>query len=145
MHICVAYLTIIASDNGLSPSRRQAIIWTNAGILLIRPVGTNFSEILNKIHKFPFKKMQLKTCLRNGSHFVSASMCERRGLVRESRSQGRSGWSWGEHGRCYECSRYPMGYFYHVDGLVQDCSNSSALVVELLQSCIKPSMYLKKR
>ena len=60
-HICVAYLTIIASDNGLSPSRRQAIIWTNAGILLIRPLGTNFSEILIEIHKFPFKKMHLKT------------------------------------------------------------------------------------
>ena len=71
-------------------------------------------------------------------------MCERPGLVRESRSQGRSGWSLTEHGRCYECSRYPMGYFYHVDGLVQDCSNSSALAVELLQSCTKPSMYLKK-
>ena len=28
-------LTIIRSDNGLSPSRHQAIIWTNAGILLI--------------------------------------------------------------------------------------------------------------
>ena len=29
----------------------------------------------------------------------------------------------------------------HVDGLVQDCSNSSALAMELLQSCTKPSMY----
>ena len=35
-HIWVSKLTIIGSDNGLSPSRRQAIIWTNAGILLIR-------------------------------------------------------------------------------------------------------------
>ena len=59
-HICVAYLTINASDNGLSPSRRQAIIWTNAGILLIRPLGTNFSEILIEIHIFSFKKMHLK-------------------------------------------------------------------------------------
>ena len=31
-HICVSNLTIIDSDNGLSPGRRQAIIWTNAGI-----------------------------------------------------------------------------------------------------------------
>ena len=61
MHICIAYLTIIATDNGLSPSRRQAIIWTNASILLIRPLGTNFSEILIEIYKFPFKKMHLKT------------------------------------------------------------------------------------
>ena len=35
-------------------------IWTNAGILLIRPLGTNFSEILIKIHTFSFKKMHLK-------------------------------------------------------------------------------------
>ena len=46
MHICVGNLIIIGSDNGLSPGRRQAIIWTNAGILLIGPLGTNFSEIL---------------------------------------------------------------------------------------------------
>ena len=36
-HICVGNLTIIGSDNGLSPGQRQAIIWINAGILLIRP------------------------------------------------------------------------------------------------------------
>ena len=59
-HICVSKLTIIGSDNGLSPGRRQAIIWTNAGILLIRTLGTNFSEILSKIHAFSFKKMHLK-------------------------------------------------------------------------------------
>ena len=45
-HICVGKLTITASDNGLSPGRRQAIIWTNAGILLIGPLGSNFSEIV---------------------------------------------------------------------------------------------------
>ena len=48
-HVCVNKLTIIGSDNGLSPGRRQAIIWTNAGILLIGPLGKNFSEILIKI------------------------------------------------------------------------------------------------
>ena len=45
-HICVSKLTIIGSDNGLAPGRRQAIILTNAGIILIEPLGTNFSEIL---------------------------------------------------------------------------------------------------
>ena len=59
-HICVSKLTIIGSDNGLSPDRRQAIIWTNAGILLIGPLGTNFSENLIEIHAFVFKKMHLK-------------------------------------------------------------------------------------
>ena len=58
-HICIRKLTIIGSDNGFSPGRRQAIIWTNAGILLIRTSGTNFSEILNEIHTFSFKKMHL--------------------------------------------------------------------------------------
>ena len=59
-HICVSKLTIIGSDNGLSPGRRQAIIWTNAGILLIWTLGTNFSEILSKIHIFSFKKIHFK-------------------------------------------------------------------------------------
>ena len=59
-HICVGNLTTIGSDNGLSPGRRQAIIWTNAGILLIRTLGTYFSEILGKIHSFSVKKMHLK-------------------------------------------------------------------------------------
>ena len=59
-HKCVCKLTIIASDDGLSPGRRQAIIWTNAGILLIEPLGTNFSEILIGIQIFSFKKMHLK-------------------------------------------------------------------------------------
>ena len=61
MHIFVIKLIIIGSYNGLSPERHQAIIWTNAEILLIGPLGTNFSEILMKIYIFSFKKMQLKT------------------------------------------------------------------------------------
>ena len=58
--ICVGKLTIIGSDNGLSLGRRQAIIWTNAGILLFGPLGSNFSEILIEIDIFSFKKMHLK-------------------------------------------------------------------------------------
>ena len=59
-HICVIKLTIIGSDNGLSPGRHQAIIWTNAGILLIGHLGTNFSEILIGIQAFSVNKMHLK-------------------------------------------------------------------------------------
>ena len=59
-HICVGKLSIIGSDNGLSPGRRQAIIWNYAGILSIGLLGTNFSGILIEIHKFSFKKMRLK-------------------------------------------------------------------------------------
>ena len=59
-HICVSDLTSIGSDNGLSPGRRQAIIRTNAGILLKGPLGTNFSEILIEILSLSFKKLRLK-------------------------------------------------------------------------------------
>ena len=59
-HICVSDLTSIGSDNGLSPGRRQAIIRTNAGLLLIESLGTNFNEILIEILIFLFKKMRLK-------------------------------------------------------------------------------------
>ena len=59
-HMCVSELTVIGSDNGLSPGRRQAIIWTNAGILLIRPPGTNLNEILIEIHMISFTKIYLK-------------------------------------------------------------------------------------
>ena len=59
-HICVSNLNIIGSDNGLSPGRRQAIIWTNAGILLVVHLETNFSEILSEIHTISFKQMHLK-------------------------------------------------------------------------------------
>ena len=53
----------IGSDNGLSPGRRQAIIWTNAGILLIGPSRTNFSEILIANLIFSSKKTYLKMSL----------------------------------------------------------------------------------
>ena len=54
-HICV-----IGSDNGLSPGRRQAIIGTNAWILLTGTLETNFSEILSEIYTFSLMKMHLK-------------------------------------------------------------------------------------
>ena len=59
-HICVSKLTIIGSDNGLSPARRQTIIWTNDGIWMIGPLRTNFCEILIEVITFLFKKIRLK-------------------------------------------------------------------------------------
>ena len=58
-HMCICNLTTVGSDNCLSPCRHQAIIWTHAGILLIGPLGTNFSEILIEILPFSFTKMRL--------------------------------------------------------------------------------------
>ena len=51
-HVCVSGITTIGSDNGLSTDQRQAIICTNAGILFIGPLGTNFGDILIEIFTF---------------------------------------------------------------------------------------------
>ena len=51
-HVCVSKLIIIGSDNALSPGWCHAIIWTNPGIFLNGPLGTNFREILIEIHAF---------------------------------------------------------------------------------------------
>ena len=55
MHKCVSELTIVGSDNGLSPGRCQAINWTIVRILSIGKLGTNFSEILLEIDTFFIK------------------------------------------------------------------------------------------
>ena len=67
-HRCVGNLTIIGSDNGLSPDRRQAIIWNIDGILSIGPLGTNPSEISIGIKIFSFKKMRLNPIDKNTFH-----------------------------------------------------------------------------
>ena len=75
-YICVGILTIIGSDNGLSdgdkPLSEPMMVnlpthicvtrpqWTNAGILLIEPLGTNFSQILIGIQILSFTKIRLK-------------------------------------------------------------------------------------
>ena len=73
-HICVSKLTIIGSDNGLSPGRRQAIIWTNAGIWLIRTLGKTSVKSKAKFIHFHSRKCIWKCRLRNGVYLVSASM-----------------------------------------------------------------------
>ena len=60
MHICVGNLTFIGADNRLSPDRRQAIIWTNDDLLLIEPLGRNFSKNWFTIQTFSLRKMHLK-------------------------------------------------------------------------------------
>ena len=51
---------IIGSDNGMSPARCQAIIWTNAALLSIRPWGIKVSEFVIESETFSFKNMRLK-------------------------------------------------------------------------------------
>ena len=92
MHICVSKLTISGSDNDLSPGWRQAIIWTNAGLLSTGTLGTNFSEILNKIHILSLTKMHLKMssgkwqtfCLSPNVLTSNEACCWRSNLVQYS-------------------------------------------------------------
>ena len=59
-HICVGKLDTIGSYNGLSHDRYQAITWPNDDVLSIRPLRTNFSEILFAIQTFTLRKKRLK-------------------------------------------------------------------------------------
>ena len=69
-------LTNIGSDNGLSPGRHKATIWTNAGKLLIGPLVTNFAEMLIEVETDSLKRNAFENVVwKNGGHFLSASMC----------------------------------------------------------------------
>ena len=74
-HTCVSKIIIIGSDNGLSPGRRQAIIWTNTGIFLIGPIETNFNEILSEIIIFSFKKNTLQCVVCEMAAILSRPQC----------------------------------------------------------------------
>ena len=74
-HVWVGNLTIIGSDNGLSPGWRQAIIWTNAGILLIGPLVTNFNEILVRIQTFSLKKNAINNVVCEMASILSRPQC----------------------------------------------------------------------
>ena len=110
-HISVSKLTTIGSDNGLSPGRRQTIIWTNAGILLVWSLGTNFSEILIGIQTFSFKKNALEDVVCKTAAILSQPQCVKQ-LMNYTVSQGR----------------------YQLKGLVQDCSIYIASALEILLS-----------
>ena len=60
MHICNGNVTITGSENGLLPGQRQAIICTNAAVLLIGPFRRISSDNSIEILTFSFKKMRLK-------------------------------------------------------------------------------------
>ena len=72
IHASVTW-AIIGSHTGLSPNRRQAIIWNNAGLLLIRTLGTNFSETLIKIHTFSL--VWIMATILSRPHCVNHNMC----------------------------------------------------------------------
>ena len=54
------YFNLMGQNEAYMLGRYQTIIWTNAGIVLIRTSGTNFNEIWSEIHIFTYKKLHLK-------------------------------------------------------------------------------------
>ena len=66
-HICVDEHANIGSDNGF--------MWTNAGILLIEPLGTNFNEILIEIHTFSIKKNAFENVVWGMATMLSRPQC----------------------------------------------------------------------
>ena len=82
-HAKVRHWHHISSGNGLQPVWRQTITWTNADVLSIGPLGTNFSEIRIKIKNFSFMKMHLKTSTAKwrpfcpeGNEYILMSWCK---------------------------------------------------------------------
>ena len=67
--------SIIGSDNGLSPVRRQAIIWTNDGLLSIRLQGTNTSEILIEIQTFFINENTFQNVVGKMAAILSRTPC----------------------------------------------------------------------
>ena len=127
-HICASKLTIFGSDNGLSPIWRQAIIWTNAGILLIGPLGTNFSEILIGVQTFSFKKLHLKM-----SSAKSRPFCLGLNVLSHNNDTSRS---------------YPILWFFYsanAQASKKFCASSTILCPPPRTSCthqVKSSLYL---
>ena len=80
-HIYVSKIIITGWDNGLSTDRRQTIIRTHAGIMLIGLLGINFNVILIGIHTFSYKKVHLImssakwTLFRLGLNELTAGIC----------------------------------------------------------------------
>ena len=74
-HICVSELTMIGSDNGLSPGRRQAIIWNNAGLLLIESLGTNFQWNFNRNSNIFIQENALEHVVSEMTSILSRPQC----------------------------------------------------------------------
>ena len=74
----VIKLTIVGSENGLSPIRRHAITWSSTDLLSIRPFRTNFNEIWIETYNFPIKEMHLKCRLQNWRPICSCNSISHR-------------------------------------------------------------------
>ena len=112
----------IDSDNGLWPVQRQAIIWTNAGLLSIGPIGINFNEIWIKIENFSLMKTHLKMSPSKWWPFCKGAdeltfSC----IIME-------GGMWCQYKPWYHCERYVGLMFGHRYDLLSEVSGCSKKV-----------------
>ena len=119
-HRYISNLIIIGSDNGLSPGQCQAIIWTNAGILLIRTWGTNFSEILSEIYTYFIQENAFENVVCEMSVILSrpqvlSKPSRRRWLETPSHSLWRHcnerNWMYSRTGLCQTNGRKTLLFF----------------------------------
>ena len=120
----VINLTTIGSYSGLSPGRGQAIIWTNAGMLLIGHLGINFSEILVEIHAFSFKKLYFELSSKWKPFCLGLNVLRRTNIVSTSRHRKPDRQTCRELGRA--CVREREFY----------SPNKTHLLVEMLTKCM---------
>ena len=135
----------IGSGNSLAPNRHQAITWTNAGLLQTELLGTHFSENWIGIPSFSFKRMHLKLLSAKVAAILSRGSWVK---LKKKSTYFVIGLHWPKSS--LEALNVPRSQMPHwpggqtrksqgqIHGLVQDCSISSALAVEMLQYCAKP-------
>ena len=75
VHISICKITIIGSDNGFLAGQHRAIIWTDAGIFLTGPLGTNFSDLYISLNKSFWILKQWNFNL-NGNIFIHENASE---------------------------------------------------------------------
>ena len=68
-------MIIIGSDNGLSPGRRPAIIWTNPGISLVWPLGKKLQWNLNRNAYIFILENALENVVRKMAAILSRPQC----------------------------------------------------------------------
>ena len=74
-HICVSKLTITDSDNGLSPGRRQAIIWTYAGIFVNWTLRNKFQWNWNRNSYIVIQENAFENVVRKMVAILSRPQC----------------------------------------------------------------------
>ena len=101
-HICVHKLTIFGSEKGLSPERRQAVIWTNVGKFVnSRPQCVQWFPLFYRLIYCHFHKSQLSKS--NFCVMCPVSSSHRRWLLRQRYICALARVSWHSH---YTLSSY---------------------------------------